>query len=178
MAEVWNRSKWLAFLMLLQSVSTTFLAAFEDIIRAQPVIAMFMMMLVGVGGNSGGQAVARAIQLITLNGYVPGNGIFRRQLEKELSVAVWLSLTLAWFACAMVWIGQGGSSNAIAIAFSTGFIILVSVLAGTSLPYGLHRAGIDVVHSAAFIQVAMDVWGIVTTCFFVSLLLPKKVWGV
>ena len=44
-------------LMIFQSLASMVLAQFEDLIKAHVVIALFLTMLIGSGGNAGGQSV-------------------------------------------------------------------------------------------------------------------------
>ena len=61
--EVWERGKWLVMLMIFQSLASMVLAQFEDLIKAHVVIALFLTMLIGSGGNAGGQSVCVCVSV-------------------------------------------------------------------------------------------------------------------
>jgi len=61
------RALWLIGLLCLQSTSSFVLAGFKDLIQRHPSIVYFLTMLVGAGGNAGGQAVVYAVRRLALN---------------------------------------------------------------------------------------------------------------
>jgi len=163
--EVWERGKWLVMLMIFQSLASIVLAQFEDLIKAHVVIALFLTMLIGSGGNAGGQSVAKAIHEIAVRGRTTGSlELILRAAKKQLAVAIWLGLILGWTAWVRVWIFHGGYENSMAISISCAIIVFVSILLGSVLPYGMLAAGLDEIHSGAVIQVVMDIFGVSITC--------------
>eukprot|EP00802_Teleaulax_amphioxeia_P004388 Tamp_04392.p1 GENE.Tamp_04392~~Tamp_04392.p1 ORF type:complete len:360 (-),score=96.87 Tamp_04392:1898-2977(-) len=173
LAEVWERGKWLVVLMIFQSIASMVLAQFEDLIKAHVVIALFLTMLIGSGGNAGGQSVAKAIHEIAVRGRTNGDwALINKVLKKQLAVALWLGLILGWAAWVRVWIFHGGYENSMAISMSCAIIVFSSVLLGAVLPYGMLCAGLDEIHSGAVIQVLMDIYGVSVTC-----LVCWSMWG-
>ena len=49
------RTPWLLFLLLLQSFSALIMGRFDDIFQRHIVIALFVTMIIGAGGNAGNQ---------------------------------------------------------------------------------------------------------------------------
>jgi Mg/Co/Ni transporter MgtE len=54
-----ERAGWLVGLLLFQSVSSFVLQENQSLLQKYPVIVKFLTMLVGAGGNAGGQACVR-----------------------------------------------------------------------------------------------------------------------
>lgn len=163
--EVWERGKWLVMLMIFQSLASIVLAQFEDLIKAHVVIALFLTMLIGSGGNAGGQSVAKAIHEIAVRGRTQGDmHLLLNCVKRQLGVALWLGLILGWTAWVRVWIFHGGYENSMAIAISCSIIVFSSVILGAVLPYAMLAAGLDEIHSGAVIQVFMDIYGVSVTC--------------
>jgi Mg/Co/Ni transporter MgtE len=163
--QVWERGRWLVVLMILQSAASLVLAQFEELIKAHVVIALFLTMLIGSGGNAGGQSVAKAIHEIAVHGHTAGEyGLIKKVLKKQLAVAVWLGLMLGWVAWVRVWVFHGGYENSMAISISCSIIVVSSVLLGALLPYYMLLLGLDEIHSGAVIQVLMDIYGVSVTC--------------
>jgi len=57
-----ERAGWLVGLLLFQSVSSFVLEEHQNLLQQYPVIVKFLTMLVGAGGNAGGQACVRGKQ--------------------------------------------------------------------------------------------------------------------
>jgi len=171
--EVWERGKWLVMLMIFQSLASMVLAQFEDLIKAHVVIALFLTMLIGSGGNAGGQSVAKAIHEIAVRGRTHGSlALISNCVKRQVGVALWLGLILGWTAWVRVWIFHGGYENSMAIAISCSIIVFSSVILGAVLPYAMLSAGLDEIHSGAVIQVFMDIYGVSVTC-----LVCWSLWG-
>ena len=164
-AEVWERGKWLVLLMIFQSLASMVLAQFEDLIKQHVVIALFLTMLIGSGGNAGGQSVAKAIHEIAVRGRTSGDmTLALRAAKRSIAVALWLAVILAWTAWVRVWIFHGGMENSLAISSSCGVIVFSSIIIGSMLPYAMLALGMDEIHAGAVIQVAMDIYGVTVTC--------------
>ncbi len=63
------------------------------------------------------------------------------------------------------WVQGVSHVDGIAICVSMFFVVLVSVIIGTSLPRLLLKLGFDPAHAAAAMQVLVDIVGICITCF-------------
>lgn len=57
-----GRLSWLVALLLFQSISSVILGYFEELIERHVVIALFLTMLIGTGGNAGNQSSAIVIR--------------------------------------------------------------------------------------------------------------------
>eukprot|EP00894_Picocystis_sp_ML_P005292 jgi/Pico_ML_1/55809/g1445.t1 len=64
-------------------------------------------------------------------------------------------------------------TDSLAISLSLFSIVITSVLAGTSLPFALAKAGVDPANAGTTIQVIMDVTGVLITCIICSLILDQ-----
>ncbi len=56
-----DRMSWLVGLLILQSFSSIILSHFHTLIETHESIIFFLTMLVGAGGNAGGQSVVMAV---------------------------------------------------------------------------------------------------------------------
>eukprot|EP00282_Hemiselmis_andersenii_P036809 CAMPEP_0169447744 /NCGR_PEP_ID=MMETSP1042-20121227/11677_1 /TAXON_ID=464988 /ORGANISM="Hemiselmis andersenii, Strain CCMP1180" /LENGTH=543 /DNA_ID=CAMNT_0009559309 /DNA_START=18 /DNA_END=1649 /DNA_ORIENTATION=- len=169
--EVWNRGKWLLVLLLFQSTSSIILSSFEELIKHHLVLALFLTMLVGAGGNAGAQSVVKDITIIS-SGHTPGSQKeWQRAWVRTGLVAVALSFFMGFAALLRVWFFHGTLQEAFAISVSCGLIVFSAVLVGTALPFGMIWCGFDPLHSGAVIQVLMDIWGVIVSCLVCQLLL-------
>ncbi|NDD54751.1 magnesium transporter, partial [bacterium] len=59
---VWQRGVWLVGLLILQSLSSLILSSYNDMIGKYTIIAVFLTMLIGTGGNAGNQSAIKVIR--------------------------------------------------------------------------------------------------------------------
>uniref|UniRef100_A0A7S0V580 SLC41A/MgtE integral membrane domain-containing protein n=1 Tax=Hemiselmis tepida TaxID=464990 RepID=A0A7S0V580_9CRYP len=169
--EVWNRGKWLLVLLLFQSTSSIILSSFEELIKHHLVLALFLTMLVGAGGNAGAQSVVKDITIIS-SGHTPGSQKeWQRAWVRTGIVAVALSFFMGFAALLRVWLFHGTVQEAFAISLSCGLIVFSAVLVGTALPFAMIWCGFDPLHSGAVIQVLMDIWGVIVSCLVCQVML-------
>merc|ERR1719174_3361872 len=64
--KFWHRAGWLVLLLAFQSCSSFILERFSVLITTHPVIIYFLTMLVGAGGNVGGQSVVLVIRRLAV----------------------------------------------------------------------------------------------------------------
>ncbi|KAH0483386.1 MAG: uncharacterized protein KVP18_004098 [Porospora cf. gigantea A] len=70
--KFWPRLGWLVGLLLFQSVSSFILRRFEGMIQHHTAVVLFLTMLVGAGGNAGGQSVVLGVRGLALGNIVVG----------------------------------------------------------------------------------------------------------
>lgn len=161
--EFWPRCGILAVMLCFQSLSSYILADFGGLIRDHPHLIIFLTMLVGLGGNAGGQSVVLAVRRLALG----QSNDFGDQARTALLLAIVLG-PLSYFRAAFQ---KCSTEMAMTIALSAASITVISVGLGTVLPSLLQRLGADPAHSAPMIQVAMDMIGISVVCVLGTLLL-------
>ena len=66
MHSVWQRGIWLVGLLALQSLSSMILVSYNDMLSQYTVIAIFLTMLIGTGGNAGNQSATIVIRGLTI----------------------------------------------------------------------------------------------------------------
>ena len=85
-ALVCKRFPWLLGLMMVQSISGVIVDRYAELVSQHIVLASFLTMLVGGGGNSSGQTIASLIQRLG-SGEVK-DGQMCRVLMRELAIAL------------------------------------------------------------------------------------------
>ncbi len=92
--HIWaTRIPWLLLLMLSATFTGVIISSFETALSVFPVLISFIPMLMGTGGNAGGQSSATVIRGIAV-GEIELRDIFK-VLWKELRVALLCGVTLA-----------------------------------------------------------------------------------
>lgn len=180
----WHRAGWLVLLLAFQSCSSFVLERFEVLITTHPVIIFFLTMLVGAGGNVGGQSVLLVIRRLAVAGQVKSGSPSNTELEvpsravcNELSVGLRLAVVLLVASAARCEAFEVRGLECLAICTSMMAIVVSSALLGVLLPLVFQRLGIDPAHASAAIGVLMDGIGVTLTCVVSCLILGLPVSG-
>lgn len=167
-----QRIPWLVGLMMVQSVSSVVLQRYEDLIEANVIIASYLTMLVGGGGNAAVQVVTEIVRRNARSQSVAFMGTLARELALSCAVAP----TLAGIAYLRVrYLGVRATKlDALAIALSYCTIIVVAVVTAVLVTFTLQHVGksrLAATGAAPTTQVLVDVLGIVVVCLICMALL-------
>ncbi len=172
----WSRIPWLLILMLSSTVSSTILTGFEAVLPA--VLVLFVPMIMGTGGNSGGQSsvtVTRSISLSEIE-FEDLPRVFWKELRVGASCGVTLGVVtfikvmlvdrlLLQNAAITVWV-------ALVVALSLSVTIIVSKIFGATLPLLAKKIGLDpAVMASPLITTLVDAVSLLIYFFVASLVL-------
>ena len=166
--EAYTRVRWLLGLLFLQSTSSVVLSRYEDLIKENIVITLFLTMLVGAGGNAGNQSAIHVIRGLATGEMENTSECLRKTLVEQFQVGLLLAtaLSTAGFARVLLTSPEGTNDLVGPFAISTALfaIVTVSTCIGTVLPFLLMRFKQDPANAGTSVQVIMDVSGVVITC--------------
>merc|ERR1719284_1391710 len=145
--KFWHRAGWLVLLLAFQSCSSFILERFEILIKTHPVVIYFLTMLVGAGGNVGGQSVVLMVRKLAVAGLgsdepkssEEDSDAPRRLVCAELSVGCRLALVLlvaSWARCEAF---DVRGMECLAICLSMIAIVVTSAVLGVTLPLVFRR---------------------------------------
>jgi magnesium transporter len=176
-----TRAVWLLVLMGAATLTVLVLNTFEAELEAVVVLALFVPLLIGTGGNSGAQAATTVTRAIAV-----GEVRFRdlgRVLAREARVGVLLGSMLAGVALlagtlflALLRGEEWGDAARIAAVLSVSLVgvCTLAATAGALMPILAKRIGIDpAVVSAPFITTTVDATGLVIYFLVAKLLLSN-----
>ncbi|MBQ9737663.1 MAG: magnesium transporter [Clostridia bacterium] len=159
-----NRIPWLLLLMLSSTFTGKIINSFEETLSVCVVLTAFIPMLMGTGGNSGGQASVTIIRGLSLN-EIEMKDIFK-VLLKELLVSFLCGAALAVINfIKMMVIDQNAAlasgQNPVLIALVVSLTLLLTVvcakLVGCSLPILVKKMGFDpAVTASPFVTTIVD----------------------
>lgn len=135
-----KRLPWLAALIFVYLGASGVISAFEEALAAELVLAAFIPLLMGSGGNVGAQSGTLTVRALA-TGDMEGRR-WRKALSKELAVGSLLGLSLAVLSGA-VGFYRGGSGVALVIASSMLVIVITANVFGIVLPVLLAKMGVD-----------------------------------
>ena len=169
------RSVRLRMPWLLINLATAFLAAgvvslFQETIAKYVVLAVFMPVVAGMGGNAGTQTLTVLVRSLAL-----GEMDLRRALPvvlRQASVGLMngLGTGVVLGLVALVW--ERDPILAAVLAFAETVNLTVAGFAGAAVPLALRRLGLDpALGSSIFVTTATDVGGFLTFLGTATLLL-------
>ena len=148
--EIWrNRIPWLMFLMLSATFTGMIMTHFEDALAAQVVLAAFIPMLMGTGGNSGSQASTAVIRSLSLGDVEPSDVL--KVVWKELRVAFLCGVTLAVINFGKMYLvdrtllGNAEVTLTVAaiVSLTIVFVVMFAKVVGSTLPIIAEKIGVD-----------------------------------
>lgn len=167
---VWRkRVGWLSLLFVAGSFTILALRGFQESLERVPVLALFVALCIGTGGNSGSQAATLITRALAL-GQLTGQQWVRVLLhELRMGLALGLSLGLMGFViCSLLaqWILDDPEIAwwrlGLVVSQAVMLICLWGTLVGSLLPLAFRAFGFDPAFaSSPFVAIFVDVTGIV-----------------
>eukprot|EP00439_Symbiodinium_sp_Y106_P056671 s3190_g7.t5 len=138
------RCTWLVAMLLVQSVSSLILDSFKGLMQRHMSLTFFLTMLVGLGGNAGGQSVVLTVRRLALGKPV--------QVSEQLHVGALLVLVMAPLAFVRAYMQQTPLSESLTVGASAAVITICATVvlqcgsssrrSGRAGPHG-HRGNSD-----------------------------------
>ena len=155
--ETWmKRIPWLLLLMVSSTFTERIISSAEDALSACVVLTAYIPMLMGTGGNAGGQSSGTIIRGLSLN-EIEFKDMFK-VVWKELRVAMLCgaALFVVCFAKLMLF-DKVGMSIAIVICITLVCTLLIAKVVGAVLPMLAQKIGLDpAVMASPFITTIVD----------------------
>jgi magnesium transporter len=153
-----KRLPWLGINLLTAFLAAAVVGLFEGTIDLFPVLAVFMPIVAGMGGNAGTQTLTVIVRGIALGELAWSNS--RKALIKETLVGLGNGVVLGAVAAAVVWIVRGNPTLGLVLGMAMIINMFVAAAAGTLVPLGLRAANVDpALASSVFITTMTDVFG-------------------
>ncbi len=155
------RAPWLMVNILTALVAAFVIAQFENTIEKIVILAALMPIVASMGGNAGIQTVTVTVRALAMGELTAANAA--RFIGKEAVVGSLNGLLFAFLLAAGVLILFGDMRLAGVIGAAMMCNLLAAALAGSMIPLGLQRFGIDpAVSSTVFLTMVTDVIGFLT----------------
>lgn len=153
-----QRIRWLITNLGTALISSLIIAQFEGTISRMVALATLMPLVASIGGNAGTQTMAVAVRAIATNQLTETNRM--RTIFKEVRVSLLNGITLATLLGTGVALAFGNAQLGMVIGLAMILNNLVAGVAGTLVPLGLERAGVDpAVASSVFVTMLTDSMG-------------------
>ncbi|HZJ31870.1 MAG TPA: magnesium transporter [Vicinamibacterales bacterium] len=153
-----KRVPWLAVNLATAFLAAGVVALFEKQIDLFPVLAIFMPIVAGMGGNAATQTMTVIVRGIALGELTWSNS--RKALLKEAAVGIGNGLALGTAAALVVMVTRGNPMLGAVLGMAMVINMFVAATAGTLIPLGLRAANVDpALGSSVFITTMTDVFG-------------------
>jgi len=155
-----RRVVWLLVLLLANSGTAAVIASMDGVLKQVVVLAAFIPLLIGTGGNVGAQSstvVIRGLSTQRIQSMGPSVAIVREAIAGALLGLLMLLVVVPWAA----YVSHGNWLVAWAAGLALVAITTLAATAGAALPLLFDRIGLDpALMSAPFIATATDVAGV------------------
>ena len=154
-----KRVVWLSVLLLTNTVTTWVIRSQESILEQVVVLAAFIPLLIGTGGNVGAQSSTVVIRGI--NTQEIANRSAFAVIRREAIAGAFLGIMLGLVVTGWAFVLQGSLPVSITVGISLVAIAVLASTAGAALPFLFSSIGFDpALMSAPFITTVVDVLGV------------------
>ena len=170
--ETWKqRIPWLLLLMLSSTFTQKIITAAEDALSACVALTAFIPMLMGTGGNAGGQVSVTVIRGLSLDEIDFADWL--RVLWKELRVSLLCGVTLAAANFVkLLFIDRVTMEVALVVCITLVVVVLFAKVVGCLLPIAAKRIRLDpAVMASPFITTIVDALALLTYFRIASVML-------
>jgi magnesium transporter len=156
-----RRIPWLIVLLLAATITTNVIAGYRHVLEAAVVLAFFIPIVTGTGGNSGTQSAT-----LMIRGLATGELRFNdlgRIVGKEILIGMLIGVCLGALTIvrAMLLPPQINFNEALAVGTAMCFVVIVASLVGALAPLIISRLGFDpAVMAGPLMATLIDVSGL------------------
>lgn len=152
------RFPWLVVNLLTAVMASLVIGLFEGTIERLVALAVLMPIVASMGGNAGTQTLTVAVRALAMKDLSAANAM--RFVGKEMLVGLTNGILFAILTGLVAWLWFHDPKLGLIIAAAMVFNMLIAGLAGTLIPLGLEKVGVDpAIASSVFLTTVTDVVG-------------------
>jgi magnesium transporter len=153
-----DRVFWLMVNMVTAFLAAAVVSRFEGVIAQAAMLAAFMPVVAGQGGNAGTQTLTFIVRSLALGEVTFANA--RRTLLRELTIGLCNGVCIGLLVGLIGWLWQGNVALGIVIGLAMLGNLILAALAGVLVPFALKALRIDpALASSIFVTTVTDVCG-------------------
>ncbi|MBU3759391.1 MAG: magnesium transporter [Candidatus Omnitrophica bacterium] len=141
-----KRMPWLAINLVTAFGAGAVVACFEGIIAKITVLAVYLPIVAGQGGNAGAQSLAVVMRAIVMREIRPGENW--KLLVKEGTVGLINGVLIGVLTAGAAWMWQGNPMLGAVVALAMTANLFAAGLAGAAIPMTMKRLGFDPAQSS------------------------------
>jgi len=156
-----KRLPWLYLNLMTALVSVFVIGFFEDTIKIVVVLAVFMPLVAGLGGNAGGQTLALVVRGLALGEVTFENS--KKTLYRQILVGIANGVAVGTIVGIIAYFWKGIPALGIVLGLAMVINIFVGTMVGTLIPLGLKWLKLDpALGSNIFVTAFTDAFGFFT----------------
>lgn len=164
-----KRLPWLHINLATAFMAAAVVAVFEDIIARITVLAIYLPVVAGQGGNAGAQSLAVVMRGLVMR-EIPENRV-KRLLVKESLIGLVNGVVVGLVTAVIAWAWNGNPYLGVVIGLAMVVNLTVAGLAGAAIPITMKRMGLDPAQSSSIVLTTVtDVVGFFAFLGFAVLL--------
>ncbi len=136
-----QRLPWLYVNLATAFLAAAVVALFENVIARITVLAVFLPVIAGQGGNAGAQSLAVVMRGLVMREIPPRK--VRQLLFKETSIGVINGLSIGLVTALIAWLWHGNFYFGVVIGLGMLANLIVAGLAGAAIPLTMKSIGLD-----------------------------------
>ena len=144
-----KRLPWLHINLATAFLAASVVALFEDVIAKVTVLAIYLPVVAGQGGNAGAQSLAVVMRGLVMR-EIPDAQV-KRLLIKESSIGVVNGFVLGLVTAAIAWAWNGNPYLGVVIGLAMIANLAVAGFAGAAIPLLMKRLGLDPAQSSSIV---------------------------
>jgi magnesium transporter len=156
------RGLWLAVLTFFGILTSTFVAAQEELLEAAIILAAFIAPIVDMGGNTGSQSATLVIRALALGDYRVKWKDIANVIRREIPVVLTLAIGVALLEAVLAYFSKGvGGSVLLVVGLAMAANIIIGGILGAVMPFVARKIKTDpAALSAPMITSIMDFVGV------------------
>ena len=153
------RTPWLLITLLGEFVAAVVAKCYDGTLAALPLIAIFMPLLAGLGGNIGTQSITLMVRGLS-TGQVSTSDAFD-QIFREAKVGIAIGATFGIITAAITYFWHGKIALGVVVGIAMTMNMLMATIIGTLTPFALKKINVDpAIASGPVIATTIDVLGL------------------
>jgi magnesium transporter len=136
-----TRLPWLHVNLLTAFLAASVVALFEDIIAKITMLAIYLPVVAGQGGNAGIQSLAVVMRGLVMR-EIPPNKV-KQLILKEMGIGIINGLTIGGVTACIAWLWQGNPFLGIVVGLAMLVNLTVAGLAGAAIPIAMKAIRLD-----------------------------------
>ena len=165
-----KRIPWLLILLVGDLLSGSVIQKFEASLQAIVALAIFIPVLMDMGGNVGTQSLTVVVRGLATGKLYLAN--FFSHIYREIKVGLIMALIIGISISVIVIVWQGDPILGLIVGVSMFATLLTAIIVGTSIPFIMDAIGVDpALASGPFITTIVDITGLFIYFYMASILI-------
>ena len=168
------RTPWLFITLIGEFIAVNVANHFDNTLAAIPIVAIFMPLLAGLGGNIGTQSITLMVRGLSTGQVTLSSALYH--IFREMLIGLCIGLFFGTMTTLVTWGWQSNVELGVVVGIAMAINMTMATIIGTLTPFALKKVNIDpAVASGPVIATTIDVIGLAVYFTLVTAFLLKVV---